>query len=208
MAPSGMMYVGWDVHQEASAVASVAQDYGAAVIALGAIGTRRCDHDQRLRQRHSQAQPLVLGYEAGPSGYRPDHDLTKPGPDGGVVAPTRIVSVTAQRRSLASTPPSGARTRATRARPMGAPHLSAGGRKSSARRQPNGSPARGPGGHRAHRTPPEAGTGAHGAGRNPAPRPSGRGPPGIAGCPVHWGGPARRRTRRPHALDQPPTAEA
>jgi len=47
----------------------VAQDYGAAVISLGTVGTRQCDIDKLIRQLQSKSTPLVFVYEAGPCGY-------------------------------------------------------------------------------------------------------------------------------------------
>jgi transposase len=90
MTQSTMLYVGLEVHQESSAVAYVAQDHGAAGISLGPIGTRQCDLDKLIRQRHSQAKPLVFVYEAGPCGYWLYRYLTKRGHDGWVVAPSLI----------------------------------------------------------------------------------------------------------------------
>ena len=43
MKQSSTLYVGLDVHTDAIAVASVAQDHGAEVVSLGTIGTRQCD---------------------------------------------------------------------------------------------------------------------------------------------------------------------
>ena len=45
---SRTLYVGMDVHKESIAVASVAQEHGAEVVALGTIGTRQCDIDKLL----------------------------------------------------------------------------------------------------------------------------------------------------------------
>jgi hypothetical protein len=56
------------VHKESLAVASVAQEHGAEVVLLGAIGTRPCDIDQLSRKMPSKATPLVCVYEAGPCG--------------------------------------------------------------------------------------------------------------------------------------------
>jgi transposase len=56
------------VHQEAIAVAYVAQDHGAAVNYLGTLGTRQCDIDQLIRKMPSQAKHLSFIYEAGPCG--------------------------------------------------------------------------------------------------------------------------------------------
>jgi transposase len=90
MTQSSMRYVGVDVHQEAIAVASVAQDHGAEVVSLGTIGTRQCDLDQLLRQLHSKAKHLIVGYEAGPCGYGLYRSLTQRGHDWWVVAPSFI----------------------------------------------------------------------------------------------------------------------
>jgi hypothetical protein len=48
-------YIGLDVHQDSSAVASVAQEHGAEVIDRGAIGPRQCDIAQLIRTLPSQA---------------------------------------------------------------------------------------------------------------------------------------------------------
>ena len=69
MAQSRPLYVGMDVHKESIAGAYVAQDYGAAVISLGTVGTRPCAIDKLIRQLQSKSTPLVFVYEAGPCGY-------------------------------------------------------------------------------------------------------------------------------------------
>ena len=69
MAQSSTLFSGMDVHKDAIAVASVAQEHGAEVTYLGAIGTRQCDIDQLIRTRPSKAKHLVFVYEAGPCGY-------------------------------------------------------------------------------------------------------------------------------------------
>ena len=79
---------GLDGHQESIAVADVAQDHGAEVVALGAIGTRPCDLDTLMPQLHARATPLVCVYEAGPCGEWLYRYLTKMGPDWWVVAPS------------------------------------------------------------------------------------------------------------------------
>jgi transposase len=79
-----------DVHQDSIAVADVANDPSSAGVFLGAIGTRPCDLDQRVRKLHSKAQPLVFVYEAGPSGYWLYRYLTKKGYACWVVAPSLI----------------------------------------------------------------------------------------------------------------------
>jgi transposase len=68
MPPSRTLSVGMDVHKDAIAVASVAQDHGAEVLSLGPIGPRHTDIDQCTRQLQSQAQHLVFVYDAGPCG--------------------------------------------------------------------------------------------------------------------------------------------
>ena len=87
MTPSSTLYVGLDIHQEAIAVAYIAQAHGAEVSSLGSLGTRQCDIDHRLRTRQSTAQPLVLVYEAGPCGYWLSRERTNKGPVCGVLAP-------------------------------------------------------------------------------------------------------------------------
>jgi transposase len=90
MTQSSMLYVGLDVHQESIAVAYVAQDHGAEVVSLGTIGTRQCDLDTLIRQRHSKAKHLMFVYEAGPCGDWLYRYLTKTGHDCWVVAPSFI----------------------------------------------------------------------------------------------------------------------
>jgi hypothetical protein len=68
MAQSRMFYVGRDGHQESSAVASVAQAYGAAGISLGTIGTRQCASAKCSRPLQAQRTQLVFVYAAGPCG--------------------------------------------------------------------------------------------------------------------------------------------
>jgi transposase len=79
-----------DVHKETIAVAYVAQDHGAEVTYLGAIGTRQCDIDQLVRKMQSKAKHLVFVYEAGPCGYWLYRYLSKKGYDCWVVAPSLI----------------------------------------------------------------------------------------------------------------------
>jgi transposase len=68
MPQSRTRYVGLEVPKESIAVASVAQDHGAEVIALGTIGTRQCAIAQLLRQLQAKSTQLVFVYEAGPCG--------------------------------------------------------------------------------------------------------------------------------------------
>jgi transposase len=79
-----------DVHKDAIAVASVAQDHHAEVVSLGTIGTRQCDIDQLIRRLQSKSSPLVFVYEAGPCGYWLYRYLTKQGHRCCVVAPSLI----------------------------------------------------------------------------------------------------------------------
>src|SRR5918994_2378018 len=90
MSQSSTLFVGMDVHKDSIAVAYVAQEHGAEVIYLGAIGTRQCDIDQLIRKRQSQAPHLIFVYEAGPCGYWLYRYLTKKGYDCWVVAPSLI----------------------------------------------------------------------------------------------------------------------
>jgi transposase len=90
MAQSRTLYVGMDVHQDSIAVAYVAQDYGAAVVSLGTIGTRQCDIDKLIRRLQSKSQQLVCVYEAGPCGYWLYRYLKKQGYVCWIVAPSFI----------------------------------------------------------------------------------------------------------------------
>jgi transposase len=79
-----------DVHKDSIAVAYIAQEYGAEVSYLGAIGTRQCDIDQLIRKMQSKATHLIFVYEAGPCGYWLYRYLTKKGYDCWVVAPSLV----------------------------------------------------------------------------------------------------------------------
>jgi hypothetical protein len=69
MRHSSPLSVGLDAHEEAIAVASVAQAQDAEVLSLGSLGPRQADIDQRMRKRPATATPLVLVDDAGPWGY-------------------------------------------------------------------------------------------------------------------------------------------
>jgi transposase len=69
MAQSSTLFIGLDVHKDSIAMAYVAQDHGAEVTYLGAIGTRQGDIDQMIRKMQSKAKHLIFVYEAGPCGY-------------------------------------------------------------------------------------------------------------------------------------------
>jgi transposase len=84
------LFVGWDVHQDSHAVAYVSDARESEVVFLGRIGTRQCDRDKRIRTLTSNAQPLVLVYEAGPGGYWRDRYLTKKKLTCWVVAPSLV----------------------------------------------------------------------------------------------------------------------
>jgi transposase len=88
MTQSRTLYVGLDVHQDASAVAYVAQEHGAEVISLGASGTRQCDLDTLIRNRQSKGAHLMFVYEAGPCGSWLYRSLIKKGHGCWVVAPS------------------------------------------------------------------------------------------------------------------------
>jgi transposase len=66
------------------------KDHGAEVMSPGAIGTRQCDIDQRIRKRQSKAKHRIFVYEAGPCGSRLYRYLTKEGDDCWVVAPSLL----------------------------------------------------------------------------------------------------------------------
>jgi transposase len=90
MRQSSTLYIGLDVHKDSIAVAYVAQEHGAEVIYLGAIGTRQCDIDQLIRKMQSKAPHLIFVYEAGPCGYWLYRYFTNKGFDCWVVAPSLI----------------------------------------------------------------------------------------------------------------------
>jgi transposase len=79
---SSTLVMGMDVHQDSIAVAYVAQDHGAEVTYLGAIGTRQSASDQMIRTMPSQATPLIVVYEAGPCGSGLYRYVMKKGSDG------------------------------------------------------------------------------------------------------------------------------
>jgi len=68
MSQSNTLFIGMDVHKDSIAVAYVAQDHGAEVTYLGALGTRQCDLDQLIRTMPSKATHRLFVYEAGPCG--------------------------------------------------------------------------------------------------------------------------------------------
>jgi hypothetical protein len=80
--------MGRDVHQDASAVAYMAPEHGAAVLGRGGSGTRPWDLDQLLRTRPSNATHLLFGSDAGPCGAWRSQSLTHNRDDGWGVAPS------------------------------------------------------------------------------------------------------------------------
>ena len=83
MPQSSLRYGGLEVDPASIAVASVAQDHGAAVVSRGTLGTRPWDLDHVIRPRPSQATPLVLVSDAGPGGAGLDGSLPTRGHDCG-----------------------------------------------------------------------------------------------------------------------------
>jgi transposase len=77
-----------DGHKDSIAVAYVAQDHGAEVMYLGAIGPRQGDLDQLIRKMPSKAKHLIFIYEAGPYGSWLYRYLSNKGYDCWVVAPS------------------------------------------------------------------------------------------------------------------------
>jgi transposase len=90
MSQSSTLFIGMDVHKDSIAVASVAQEHGAAVLDLGAMGPRQSDIDQLIRKMQAKAKPLIFIYEAGPCGSWLYRYLSKKGDDCWVVAPSLI----------------------------------------------------------------------------------------------------------------------
>jgi transposase len=90
MAQASTLFVGLDVHKETIAVAYVAEEREAEVVALGTIGTRQCDIDKLIRKVQSKGKPLHFVYEAGPCGYWLYRYLTKKNLKCWVVAPSQI----------------------------------------------------------------------------------------------------------------------
>src|SRR5260370_9673403 len=87
---SKTLYVGLDVHKDAMAVAYAPDGRGAEVVSRGAIGTRQCDIDKRMRKLQAKGARLVAVYEAGPCGYWLYRYLTRQGLACHVVAPSLI----------------------------------------------------------------------------------------------------------------------
>ena len=77
MAHSSTLFVGLAVHQETIAVAYVAEEREAEVVALGTIGPRQCDIDKLIRKLQAKGKKLHCVDEAGPCGYWLYRYLTK-----------------------------------------------------------------------------------------------------------------------------------
>ena len=97
MSQSRTRFLGMAVHKASIAVADVAQDHGAEVASLGPIGPRQCAIDQRLRQRPSQANPLIFLYAAGPCGSWLSRSCTKQGYAGWGVVPSLMPTTAGDR---------------------------------------------------------------------------------------------------------------
>ena len=68
MQQSRTRYVGMEGQKASIAVASRAQDHGAAVVSRGTVGTRPCAIDTLIRQLQSKSPQRVFVDEAGPCG--------------------------------------------------------------------------------------------------------------------------------------------
>ena len=68
MSQSRTRCIGREVHTDAIAVASVAQEHGAAVTSLGSLGTRQGARAPLLRKMPSKAKHLLFVSTAGPCG--------------------------------------------------------------------------------------------------------------------------------------------
>jgi transposase len=88
MSQSRTLCIGMDVHNDSSAVASMAQEHGAEVLSLGTLGPRPCAIAQMVRKRPATAPPLILVYAAGPWGSWLSRSLTTKGSACWVVAPS------------------------------------------------------------------------------------------------------------------------
>ena len=90
MSQSRTLFIGMDGHQDAIAVAYVAQDHGAEVTSLSTIGTHQCDIDHRIRKMPAKATPLVFVSAAGPGGSWLSRSLRQQADACWVVAPSRM----------------------------------------------------------------------------------------------------------------------
>jgi transposase len=87
---SKTLFVGFDVHEDSTAVAYAPADRGAEVMALGMIGTRQYDIDKLIRKLESKGIALVVANETGPCGYWRYRYLTRRRLHCMVVAPSLI----------------------------------------------------------------------------------------------------------------------
>jgi transposase len=79
MRQSSPLYIGMDVHKDASTVADGAQEHGAEGMYVGTIGTRPCDLDPLSRKMPSKAKHLIFIDDAGPWGDGLSRELTQQG---------------------------------------------------------------------------------------------------------------------------------
>ena len=91
MQQSRPRYVGREGQKASLAVASRAQDHGAAVVSRGTVGTRQGESDPRMRQRPSKSPPLVFVDAAGPCGDGLSRSLRKKGAGCWGVAPALML---------------------------------------------------------------------------------------------------------------------
>ena len=68
MSQSSTLFIGMDVHKESIAVAYVAQEHGAEVTYLGAIGTRQCDIDQLIARGNPRPRTWSFSMQPAPVG--------------------------------------------------------------------------------------------------------------------------------------------
>src|SRR4029450_11803120 len=68
MAQGSTFFVGWDVHKETIAVASIGEEREAEVVSVGTIGSRQCDSDKLIRKLQAKGKKVHFVDEAGPVG--------------------------------------------------------------------------------------------------------------------------------------------
>ena len=206
-------------HQESLAVASVAQDHGAAVVDRGAVGTRPGDLDTRIRPLPSTRHPRVFVDAAGPCGAWRSRDLTNQGHVCRVVAPSLLPNtagdrVTTDRRDAV---PWARRRRAGDRTPVAVPTVDDDARRARTRAREEASGALTAATCRlnavwrrhASRSTGQATWGpAHLSWHRVAPPPRGRGPPGRAWRAVSGGRHDGGGAGGPHPRRDPQSAHA
>ena len=99
LSQSRPLLIGMAVHKDTLAVAYGAQDHGAEVTAIGTLGTRQCDLEQRIRKMPSKATPRILVDEAGSCGSWLARSLRQKDDACWVVAP-RLLPTQAGERTM------------------------------------------------------------------------------------------------------------